>query len=154
MREIPKENEVYEHFKGHRYQIIAIAKDVNTMEEVVVYQGTYEPYQVYVRGLEEFMSPVDREKYPEVKQEDRFVKCEIDEKQDIEPKLMAFLDAETRRDKLDVLSSMESIITNQMINTMAMAIDVEIAEGKLVERYDALKNALYMMDKFEGSRLR
>lgn len=154
MREIPKENEVYEHFKGHRYQILAIAKDANTMEELVVYQGTHEPYQVYTRGLDEFMSPVDHVKYPDVKQEERFKKCEIDEEQDIEPKLMEFLDAETRKEKLGVLLSMEAIITNRMINTMAMSIDVEIAEGKLIERYEALKNALYVMDKFEGSRLR
>jgi hypothetical protein len=154
MREIPKEKEVYEHFKGNRYQILAIAKDANTMEELVVYQATYEPFQVFVRGLEEFLSPVDLVKYPDVKQEERFKKCEIDEEQEIDPKLMEFLDAETRKDKLEVLMSMELTITNQMINTMAMSIDVEIAEGKLLERYDALKSALYTMDKFEGSRLR
>lgn len=154
MRELPKAKEVYEHFKGHRYQILAIAKDTNTEEDVVVYQATYEPYQVYVRGLEEFMSPVDREKYPDVKQEERFKKCEINEKQEIDPKLMEFLDAETRKDKLGVLISVEQTITHQIINTMAMSIDVEIAEGKLHERYEALKNALYMMDKFEGGRLR
>lgn len=154
VRQLPKEHEVYEHFKGHRYQILAIAKDANTSEDLVVYQGTYEPYTVYVRALDEFLSPVDKDKYPEAKQDQRFMKCEINENEEMDPKLAEFLDAETYEKKLGILVSMEATITNQLINTMSIVLEVEVPEGELFERYDALKSALMTLERFECNRFR
>lgn len=154
MRETPIEKEVYEHFKGHRYQILAIAKDANTMEELVVYQGTYEPYQVFVRGVEEFLSPVDRDKYPEANQENRFEKCDLSEEQEMHPKLAKFLDADSYEEKLGILISMEHVITNSMINTMSIVLEVEVPEGEKEVRYESLKNALRTLEKFECNRFR
>lgn len=74
MREIPKPYERYRHFKGKDYQIIATAKSADDLRDLVVYQGLYEPYEIYVRDLQEFLSPVDRAKYPEAEQEERFRK--------------------------------------------------------------------------------
>ena len=72
MREIPKPYERYHHFKGNDYQILAVAKSADDLRDMVVYQGLYEPYQIYVRDLEEFLSPVDKTKYPGASQEERF----------------------------------------------------------------------------------
>lgn len=72
MRENPKPYEVYRHFKGNVYQILTLATDSEDERPVVVYQALYGEYKVYVRPLDSFMSPVDREKYPYVQQQYRF----------------------------------------------------------------------------------
>lgn len=62
----------YRHFKGNVYQVKMIAKDCETLEDLVVYQGMYPPFSIWVRKLSEFVSAVDEEKYPEAKQKYRF----------------------------------------------------------------------------------
>lgn len=62
---------IYKHFKGSIHKVICIAKDSETLEEKVIY--THEDTnEIWVRGKDEFLSKVDRDKYPEVRQEYRF----------------------------------------------------------------------------------
>ena len=68
--------DVVRHFKGNQYEILHIALDSETMEKMVVYRALYGERGVWVRPLEMFLSPVDREKYPEARQTYRFEKVE------------------------------------------------------------------------------
>ena len=76
MREV-KKGKVYRHFKGKKYKVLAIAYDSETnndenMRKLVVYEALYGDHKIWVRDYEMFLSKVDKEKYPEVKQEYRF----------------------------------------------------------------------------------
>lgn len=73
-RAIPNAGEIWLHFKGKQYRILAIAEDTRTGERYVVYKALYGTYGDYVRPLSMFMSEVDHKKYPDVTQMWRFEK--------------------------------------------------------------------------------
>ena len=51
----------YRHFKGNIYKLIGIAKDSETLEEMVVYQAMYGEGQLWIRPKEEFYGKVERD---------------------------------------------------------------------------------------------
>lgn len=76
MREL-KIHGIYRHFKGDYYLIEDIALDSETQKQYVVYRRLYEDGGLWIRPLEMFLSEVDHEKYPNVKQKYRFELQEI-----------------------------------------------------------------------------
>lgn len=245
MRNNPKPYEIYEHFKGNRYQIITIAQHSETEEDMVVYQALYGEYKMYVRPLSQFMGMVDEKKYPEKKGQYRFQKAagempeekgqlqtaapdheekvleavnstieaeavkdvsgaseeealeavyqagkkellenvsqpgeenasenarqqgeekpseasgtedgENGEEVSIDPMVMDFLDADTYEEKLNILAALHHRITDDMINTMAISVDVEIEDGPIETRYEELKHCIITFQKYQCSRIR
>lgn len=78
----PVSGEFYRHFKGNLYQVKMLAKDSEDGKEMVVYQAMYPPFIYYVRSLEEFVSRVDPDKYPDAAQTMRFERVNIDQSAD------------------------------------------------------------------------
>jgi len=211
MRDNPKPYEIYRHFKGNTYQILAVAKDSEDGHLIVVYQALYGSYEIYARDLIQFMSPVDRIKYPEVEVQYRFTKVEPaqptvnggnghsysqsnskantvhsesrsdvkvnaeyqsshsdektntghqDDQSDVkadadyqmDSQVEAFLDADSYEEKLNILAGLHRRITDDMLQIMALTMDIELNPGSTQERYDELKNCLLTRDKFEADR--
>ncbi len=72
----------------------------------------------------------------------------------IDPLVLEFLDADSYEERLNILAALQHRITDDMINTMAVSIDLEVKEGDTQERYEELKNCLLTLERYECNRLR
>lgn len=71
---------IYKHFKGDYYLVENIAIHSETGELYVVYRQLYGEGALYIRPYKMFTSKVDKNKYPNVKQEYRFELQSIESK--------------------------------------------------------------------------
>jgi cyclomaltodextrinase / maltogenic alpha-amylase / neopullulanase len=51
----------YRHFKGNEYEVVGLAKDSETMEEVVVYRALYGEHGLWVRSAKMFAETIERD---------------------------------------------------------------------------------------------
>ena len=71
LREV-KAGQLYRHFKGTLYRVLAVAEHTESGQAFVVYHAESAPGKVWARPMTMFMSAVNREKYPTIKQKHRF----------------------------------------------------------------------------------
>ena len=142
---------------------------------MVIYQGLYGSYEIYVRPYDMFLSEVDHIKYPDVVQKYRFelidiktgksleadseennqnMESEKSEESEQDSKLIRFLDAYDYKEKLDILTSMRGELNDGLIDIMAESIEVAVPEGDITDRYNSLRKCLMAHTKYEGLRLR
>lgn len=163
MRDI-RQGQFYRHFKDRLYQIVAVAEHSETGERMVVYQALYGDYRTYVRPYDMFASEVDKEKYPEAKQFYRFELVQMDReaqekgtedaKDRVNPILLEFLDADTLEEKMHIMAFYRNKMDENLLNSIAISLDVVVEKENLQEKYDEIMNCLSMMKKFECNRFR
>ena len=76
------------------------------------------------------------------------------EELNLDPLVIQFMDADLAADKNDILSRLRPVITNDMIDIMAMSLGVVVNEGDVYDRYNDLRTCLTTMEKYESTRLR
>ena len=153
----PKEGEYYRHFKGNIYQILAIAKHSETMEELVIYKDINGEQQVYARPLDMFVSKVDKLKYPFEKQVYRFEKLEEEPQEEASDKqalLLEFLDTESAAERLAILQKMKGKVGQREIDSLCFCLDVKPMDGDLEMQLEHLKQYIRMQQRYDAPRLR
>lgn len=171
MREKPRAGEFFRHFKDRLYQIVTVAEHTETGEELVVYQALYGDFRCFARPLSMFMSPVDREKYPDAGQEYRFERVrpgegkagsgdreDREEKQEeagqVNPWLEQFLDAEGYEKQLEALSRMKGKVGQKELDSLYLILDIQPGTGDLDSQLRRVIRDLETRKRYDGSRLR
>ena len=128
--------QIYRHFKGTLYQIVTVAIHSESGEKLVIYQKLYGDYAVHARPYDMFLSEVDRQKYPDIKQKYRFelVDNEIKSNQNVDDSIK------------ESINLTDDIIINDTLNTdnIESVDSEESADKRLIEFLDA--------DTFEEKR--
>ena len=72
----------------------------------------------------------------------------------LNPLVIEFMDADLAVDKNAILARLRPVITDEMIDIMAMSLDLVINKGDVYDRFNDLRNCLSTMEKYETTRLR
>ena len=72
----------------------------------------------------------------------------------VHPLLLEFLDAETLEEKLHIMIFGRNQMDDNLLNNIAISLDLVVDEKSTQEKYDEILNCLSMMEKFECNRLR
>jgi hypothetical protein len=162
-------------------QFILLAVDKDSQKEIAVYQDLTGDYKVYAKELSSFlmeMTPYSVE-LPEAEQkivseytqpaakfhteptarsnevkEMEEIKTRQEDNEAVSPVLLAFLDADTYEEKLNVLVGSRKNLTDRIVNHMAISMDCIIEDGDIEDRINNLIYCLKTHARFEDKRLR
>ena len=94
----------------------------------------------------------DEVRKQEAAKEDHMVPASADGS--VNPLLLEFLDAETLEEKLHIMIFGRNQMDDNLLNNIAISLDLVVDEKSTQEKYDEILNCLSMMEKFECNRLR
>ena len=114
---------------------------------VEIYQGKA-PAVIHASSV--YNTPAE----PEKKESTSVYEEEKQEEFQLDAGLLAFLEADSYEKKLEILNNLHATITDSMIDTMAVSLDIEVKDGDIEQRYQEVLNCLLTMERFECNRLR
>lgn len=147
MSKVDKEKypQIQQEYRFERVQVPACEMNaVQSSQQAVEQENTLQQSDVYAETVTKVVS--------ESKTFEVFV-SEGDEPA-LDPGLLKFLEADTYEEKLEILSMLHPRITDAMIDTMAVCLDIEVKSGDIEQRYSEILNCLLTMERFECNRLR
>ena len=146
----------------YRFERVEPGDGEKHVEQASVWEDTGAASDVDCDGAEKFPDTAGYRKCEEVQTQEniaqettqitevsRKVENPADESEaQINPKVLEFLDTEDFDERYNILVSLRDELDDQMVNILAVALDVVIPEGRIEERYDALKNCLRTRQRY------
>lgn len=151
-KQLPQPGLKYRNSNGGLYQIVTLAVNPETNEDMVVYQALYDDFKVYVRPLAEFLEDTKTPVMNSAAAADTTAPLEESLPDGISPELMAFLDADSDEERYTILNEMEEIVDDHMIDTMAVVSDIVIEDGPIHQRFQELRHCLRTRIQYESKR--
>lgn len=177
-RKKPAAGEIYRHFKGKKYRILHLAVSTETKQEMVVYEAADGDGKVYVSILGNFMGAVNREKYADAEQNNRFELVReaedeelfedlaedetenpeetpnLTESSDTEEHTMIleYLDLNTGEEKLQYLQKHRNELTDRFLTAAAESMDYAERGESPEERYAEIVRYLKTKMRYESGR--
>lgn len=160
---IPKAGEFYFDQNQKLYQIITTAIDGVTGNQLVIYQALYGDFTTYALPNDSFMHDFEQqhqfdtynhdvEQQTEVTSNHRHLqqanRCEGESKKT----LTDFLDADSYKDKLDILHQMHTYIDQFTLDSITVSIDYVPNGNTIDEQYYSLCKYLEMKINYESRR--
>ena len=87
-------------------------------------------------------------------QPEQYLNDQITEQEIAERGYMKVLDAESYREKRQLMIGLKQYLDKRLLHNIAASMDIVLEEGDLDSQYDSLLNCLNTMEHFEGGRLR
>ena len=137
----------------YRFEQVRPVKEVSVKELLAEEKKDEEPEATTKTPLEVARENFRKEPY---KPSEIMSKTTDQEASDLnlDPLVIKFLDADLAAEKNDILSKLRPIITNEMIDIMAMSLGVVVEKGDVYDRFNDLRTCLTTIEKFESTRLR
>ena len=137
-----------------KYRFERVELSSNTVTEIQVKDHTQREYAAENRNLLENSEKQSLADSFEQSENMGLSSREEEYEGGVNPKVLEFLDSEDFDERYNILVALRDEIDDQMINTLAVALDVVIPEGDLDDRYDQLKMCLRTRQRYESNRLR
>ncbi len=171
MERIPKPGEFYRHLNNTLYQIITIARNTETGEQLVIYQELSGNFSIYAGPLSRFLGEVIPVKRPEAGEpyrpewtedmvertgEQSSWRSGLADEDEVNPWLERFLDAEGYDQRLSVLRMMLGKVGQKEVDSIYLALDIAMPSkaGDVDSQLRGIIKHLETKKRYDGSRLR
>ena len=159
-----KRGQLYQDCSGRIYQILLYAREQDTKEEKVIYQSMQEEFACLIDtevALLERLVPINKEEgavcteYSGNRTE-AFVQNvpKKDHKTEVEELFFRFLDAESSKEKMELLTKLKPDLDVRIVNNIAASMDLPADEDDVEKQYDFIMQNLKQRSKFECDRFR
>lgn len=128
----------------YRFELVDVAAD-----------ETHRAEQKPSSGKEEQSTAADMQSVASRAQENMVPDKKADESEEggINPILLEFLDADTLEEKLHIMAYRQKQMDDELLNSIAISLDLVVEKKNFQEKYDEIMNCLAMMKHFECNRL-
>ncbi len=142
---------------GELCQVVAVATDLKDNSTRIVYQELSGSFGFFIAAPEGVQAKEDNT--GTLREPEKFAPAQDVETREIfegevNPDLLAFLEADTVEQKLEVLYGIKNTDDEKLLTAIEASLDITSSQGSPEDRIAFIRQTLKTRAKFEGNRLR